>query len=219
MSADIAILPVLSEPRMVERLLRPIDGRSSLARTLDCALAELPGRQVAVTTDDEGVKAAVRALGLPVTVHDRSVRDYVPALAAVVAELSPAASIVVVLEPTHPFRPAGLVARSAAALAARPHLDSVVAVRRLKANLWSIDESGAIEALTEGGSARDPEYYQELVGLALATRPALLARGRRLGDAVGFEVVPPFWGLVDIRDEVSLAVAGAVAGRLKEIAA
>jgi hypothetical protein len=38
-----------------------------------------------------------------------------------------------------------------------------------------------------------------------------------LGDAVGFEVVDRFWGMVDIRDDASLAVAQAIAAQLERI--
>jgi hypothetical protein len=56
-----------------------------------------------------------------------------------------------------------------------------------------------------------------MVGLALATRPDLIRDGRRLGDAVGFEVVDQFWALIDIRDDDTHAVAELVADRLTDL--
>lgn len=214
--STLVIVPVIADELVDKRLLTPLAGRSSFERTL-AAAGEVGGARVIVTTDDARVKDAARAFGHGVLVHDRGVRDYVPALAAAVDAIDRDADIVVVLEPTHPFRPTGLVGRTAANLAQRGHLDSVVSVRRFKANLWQIEDDGTIGSLAGGAESRDRVYYQELIGLALATRPKLLRRGLRLGDAVGFEVVDRFWGMVDIRDDASLVVAQAMAAQMKHI--
>ncbi|HYH22880.1 MAG TPA: hypothetical protein VD995_30080 [Azospirillum sp.] len=220
MASPLVLVPVLAgaaaHDYAIDRLLTPLSGRSSLERTLAAAVEELPDATVVVTTDSGAVKdAAAKVPG--VVVHDRTIHDYVPALLAALQEVRGDAEIVVVLEPTHPFRPRGLVGRTAENLRARPHLDSVVCVRQFKANLWHLDEDSTITALGPGGDRRDQTYYQELVGLGLATRPHLLRQGRRLGDAVGFEVVDQFWGLVDIRDAVSLAVAQVIADKLETL--
>jgi hypothetical protein len=215
--STLVVIPVIADALVDKRLLTPLAGRSSFERTLAAATGELAAARVAVTTNDERVKAAARAFGRGVIVHDRTIRDYVPALSAAVDAIDARADIVVVLEPTHPFRPAGLVGRTAANLDRRADLDSVVCVRRFKANLWQIDDDGTIGALAGGAESRDRVYYQELIGLALATRPKLLRRDLRLGDAVGFEVVDQFWGLVDIRDDASLAVAQAIATQMEKI--
>jgi hypothetical protein len=212
----LVIIPVIADELVDKRLLTPLAGRSSFERTL-AAAAEVANGRVVVTTNDDRVKNAARAFGRGVLIHDRSVRDYIPALADAVDAIDGAADIVVVLEPTHPFRPAGLAGRTAANLAQRDHLDSVVSVRRFKANLWQVEDDGTIGALASGVESRDRIYYQELIGLALATRPKLLRCGLRLGDAVGFEVVDRFWGMVDIRDDASLAVAQAIAAQLERI--
>lgn len=209
------IIPVLSAARSTPRLMAPIRGRSSLERTLDSAVADLPDSPVVVTTDDETIRTVVQDFGGNVRAHPRTAESYVSALAEVAGAGNP--EIVVVLEPTHPFRPKGLIRRTAENLAARDHLDSVVCVRRFTANLWRRTADGEILALSEGGDARDGEYFQEMVGLALAARPQLLAAGRRLGDAVGFEVVDQTWALVDVRDDTGFAVAEALADRLPQL--
>ena len=99
----------------------------------------------------------------------------------------------------------------------RHAIDSVVCVRRFTANLWRRTVDGEILALSEGGEARDAVYFQEMVGLALAARPSLFESGRRLGDAVGFEVVDQTWALVDVRDDTGFAVAEALADRLPQL--
>ncbi|NQW09999.1 MAG: NTP transferase domain-containing protein [Alphaproteobacteria bacterium] len=219
MSAPIVIIPVLSAARSTPRLLMPIQGRSSLERTLDAAVADLPDTLVVVTTDDADIRASVErfanASGHRVETHPRTAENYAAALADVARERG--ADIAVVLEPTHPFRPAGLIRRTAENLAAREHLDSVVCVRRFTANLWRRTPDGEILALSEGGPARDAVYFQELVGLALAARSHLFDDGRRLGDAVGFEVVDQTWALVDIRDDTGFAVAEALADKLPQL--
>lgn len=218
MSRPLVVIPILSAAPSTPRLTIPIRGRSSLERTLDSAVADLPDSTVVVTTDDDGIRETVEAYGGPVITHDRTEAGYTRAVAAVAREHG--AEIVVVLEPTHPFRPHGLIRRTAGNLASRDHLDSVVCVRRFTANLWRRTPEGEILALTEGGEARDAEYFQEMVGLALAARPHLLDQGRRLGDAVGFEVLEHTWALADVRDDVSFAAAEALADyliRLEEI--
>jgi hypothetical protein len=90
-------------------------------------------------------------------------------------------------------------------------------VRRFKANLWQAREDGLIDALGPGGNRTVPTYYQELVGLGLATRRAVLAKGQRLGDAVGFELVDQIWGLVDIHDASSLTLAEALADHFAQL--
>lgn len=215
MTAPLVVIPVLAAARSTPRLMVPIHGRSSLERTLEAALADLPDSAVVVTTDDPGIAAIAKGFGGRVEAHARSAESYVAALAEVARGRD--AEIVVVLEPTHPFRPKGLIRRTAENLAARDHLDSVVCVRRFTANLWRRTPDGEILALSEGGDARDGEYFQEMVGLALAARPHLFADGRRLGDAVGFEVVDQTWALVDVRDDTGFTVAEALADRLPQL--
>lgn len=215
MNPPLVIIPVLSAARSTPRLLVPIHGRSSLERTLDAAVADLPDADVVVTTDDSRIREVAGGFGGRVAPHARTAESYTAALAEVARGRD--AGIVVVLEPTHPFRPKGLIRRTAENLAARDHLDSVVCVRRFTANLWRRTADGEILALSEGGDSRDAVYFQEMVGLALAARPHLFEGGRRLGDAVGFEVVDQTWALVDVRDDTGFAVAEALAGRLPQL--
>ena len=208
----LVVIPVLSAAKSTPRLLTPIHGRSSLWRTLDSAVADLPDSAIVVTTDDAAIRRSVEAYGAPVTAHVRTVTGYTAAVADVAQ--AHGAEIVVILEPTHPFRPRGLIRRTADNLVARDHLDSVVCVRRFTANLWRRTPDGEILALTDGRDGQDAEYFQEMVGLALATRAGLIRRGRRLGDAVGFEVLEHTWALADVRDDVSFAAAEALADTL-----
>lgn len=220
MTAPLVVIPVLSTAESTPRLTIPIRGRSSLWRTLDSAVNDMPGSTIVVTTDDADIRASVEEYGAPVVAHARSADGYTKAVAQVAREYG--AEIVVILEPTHPFRPRGLIKRTADNLGSREHLDSVVCVRSFTANLWRRTSDGEILAMTEGGDTRDAEYFQEMVGLALAARPALLDQGRRLGDAVGFEVLEHTWALADVRDDVSFAAAEALADyliRLEEISA
>lgn len=208
----LVVIPILSAAKSTPRLLTPIHGRSSLWRTLDSAVADLPDAAIVVTTDDAAIRRSVEDYGAPVSVHARTATAYTTAVADVAR--AHGAEIVVILEPTHPFRPRGLIKRTAGNLADRDHLDSVVCVRRFTANLWRRTSDGEILALTEGRDGQDAEYFQEMVGLALAVRAGVIRRGQRLGDAVGFEVVEHTWALADVRDDVSFAAAEALAGTL-----
>ena len=211
-SVPLVVIPVLSAASSTPRLLTPIQGRSSLWRTLDSAVADLPGSPIVVTTDDGAIRGSVEQYGAPVIAHARSAGGYTQAVADVVREHG--AEIVVILEPTHPFRPRGLIRRTADNLGTRDHLDSVVCVRRFTANLWRRTADGEILALDEGRDGQDAEYFQEMVGLALAVRASVISSDRRLGDAVGFEVLEHAWALADVRDDMSFAAAEALADTL-----
>ena len=210
----LVVIPVLSAAPSTPRLLTPIHGRSSLWRTLDSAVADLPDSPIVVTTDDATIRASVEEYGAPFVAHARSADGYTQAVADVVREYGAEIEIVVILEPTHPFRPRGLIRRTADNLGSRDHLDSVVCVRRFTANLWRRTSDGEILALAEGRDGQDAEYFQEMVGLALAVRASLIRNNRRLGDAVGFEVLEHAWALADVRDDMSFAAAEALADTL-----
>ncbi|MBM85562.1 MAG: hypothetical protein CMM47_06035 [Rhodospirillaceae bacterium] len=214
MTGALVIIPVLAAAPSTGVILKPLQGPSSLQRTLFAAREDLPDARVVVTTDSEMVgEQAVSVSG--VELHERRANSYTGALVEVL-DLYPADHIVVV-EPTHPFRPRGLIKRTVDNLIARDNLDSVVCVRQFRANLWRLEPDRSISVLGRDGDRRDETYFEEMVGLALATRPALLRKGRRLGDAVGFEVVDQFWALVDIRDDSTYGVAKLVSDRLTEL--
>jgi CMP-2-keto-3-deoxyoctulosonic acid synthetase len=215
MSGTLVIVPVLAASKSTDAILKPLRGPSSLERTLAAAIEDLPDARIVVTTDSEAVAAQARAVGSRVTLMKRTAESYTGALIDVL-DAYPADHVAVV-EATHPFRPRGLIRRTVENLIERDHLDSVVCTRQFRANLWRLEAGNSITALGPGGERRDATYFQEMVGLALATRPALIRSGRRLGDAVGFEVVDQFWALVDIGDDVTHAVAELVADRLTEL--
>lgn len=210
--SPLILIPVLSAARSTPRLLAPINGVSSLQRTIESAAKDLPEAGIIVSSDDADINDFARSLSTKVEVHERISDGYVENLTDALKGRSP--QLVVVLEPTHPFRPRGLIRRTVENLAEREHLDSVVCVRRFTANLWRRERDGEIHALGDTGTGRDETYFQELVGLALATRPRVLQAGRRLGDAVGFEIVDQSWALVDVRDDSGLAVAQALSDTL-----
>lgn len=214
MTGVLVIVPVLAAAPSTHVILKPLQGPSSLERTLFAAREDLPGARVVVTTDSEMVgEQAVGVSG--VELYKRQSESYTGALVEVL-DFYPADHVVVV-EPTHPFRPRGLIKRTVDNLIARDNLDSVVCVRQFRANLWRLESDRSISVLGRDGGRRDDTYFQEMVGLALAARPALVREGRRLGDAVGFEVVDQFWALVDIRDDATYEVAKLVSDRLTEL--
>jgi CMP-2-keto-3-deoxyoctulosonic acid synthetase len=215
MSDPLIIIPVLAASKSTAAILKPLRGPSSLQRTLAAAVEDLPGARIVVTSDSDAVAAQARAGGEAVTLMERTSDSYTGALIDVL-DAYPADHVAVV-EATHPFRPRGLIRRTVENLIARDHLDSVVCTRQFRANLWRLDAGNAISALGPGGDRRDATYFQEMVGLALATRSTLIRDGRRLGDAVGFEVVDQFWALIDIQDDVTHGVAELVADRLTDL--
>jgi CMP-2-keto-3-deoxyoctulosonic acid synthetase len=215
MNETLIIVPVLAASKSTEAILKPLRGPSSLERTLAAVIEDLPGARIVVASDSDAVADQARGVGPEVTLMERSSDSYTGALIDVL-DAYPADHVAVV-EATHPFRPRGLIRRTVENLIERDHLDSVVCARQFKANLWRLESGNSITALGPGGDRRDATYFQEMVGLALATRPNLIRDGRRLGDAVGFEVVDQFWALIDISDDVTHGVAELVADRLTEL--
>lgn len=116
--------------------------------------------------------------------------------------------LLVSLEPTYPFRPAGLV-DSLVEQVVTKGFDSVVAARREYNSCWA-EEEGGIKRLDEGFVPRlyKRPIFVGLKGLGCATYPSTVRSGRLLGDRVGlFEVADPAAAL-EVREAKDLAAAG-----------
>jgi hypothetical protein len=214
----VALIPVLDEPRVLDRLTQPLGDHGALARTIESIRHDLPQMPIVLTTDSYAVRDYVRQHFPNVQLHARTTRDYVLSLVGALDVMERDPVVALVVEATHPFRPAGLVRKLASALASRSQLDSVVCVRQLRGNLWQVDADGGISAAQETDTPIAPQiFFQELVGLGLATRPSLLRAGRRLGDSVGFEVVDDIWSLTDVRDDRGVRRAQSLVGLLSPL--
>ncbi len=217
MSDLVALIPVLDEPGVLERLTTPLAGRGALAHTFTSLRRDLPDTTIIMTTDSETLCAHVKSEFPFVRVHNRTRRDYVGSLVDALDILPTEPRSVLVLEATHPFRPAGMLTKLAQGLVNHAGMDSVVCVRQIKGMLWRTGADGEISPAQEPDDPSPPIFFQEVVGLGLATRPALLRQGRRLGDNVGFEVLDDIWSLADLRDDRGVRRAQSLASMLSEV--
>jgi hypothetical protein len=217
MTEAVALIPVLDEPGVLDRMTAPLDGRGGLARTIEAMHRELPEVPILVTTDSPMLRGYVAAKFPFVRLHARTQRDYVASLVGALDTLPSDPEAVLIVECTHPFRPAGLFGKLLSGLAGHRDMDSVVCVRQLKGMLWHTEADGTIFPAQELDDPSPHIFFQELVGLGLATRPRLLRIGRRLGDNVGFEVVDDIWSLSDLRDDRGVRRAQAMAGLISSL--
>jgi len=217
MTEAVALIPILNEPGVFDRLTVPLDGRCGLARTIEAMHRELPQVTILVTTDSPELREYVASKFPFVRLHARTQRDYVASLVAALDTLPSDPEVVLVVECTHPFRPSGLFGKLLGGLAGHREMDSVVCVRQLKGMLWHTEADGTIFPAQELDDPSPNIFFQELVGLGLATRPRLLRIGRRLGDNVGFEVVDDIWSLCDLRDDRGVRRARTVAALISSL--
>lgn len=113
-------------------------------------------------------------------------------------------STILVLEPSHPFRPVGLITEAADLLAHNPALDTAVSVVPEYGNLWVADSYGHLDRIqTREGSV----FYREIAGLTLMMRASCMDRGSLMGQDVGFIVVEEQWALIDLHEPSGLAIA------------
>jgi CTP:molybdopterin cytidylyltransferase MocA len=209
----VVLVPLRHDPVVVPRLLRPLEGRSALQRSLLHARRQLPEATVVLVTNDQAAAAHVRGLDLGVHIHDRRQEGYQAALIEALDALPEPPDAVFVIEPTHPFRPPNLLSRIAHNLFKDDQFDTILAVQRETVSLWR-EEAGELLEI----SGEDPAtVYIERRGLALAVRPAILRAGQRIGSRLGFEIVGRIWQLADLRDEAGCELAHLVAGQLDRL--
>jgi len=126
--------------------------------------------------------------------------------------------IVVLLEVTHPLRPAGLIDEVVDILV-REELDTVFVAREERHEFWTFDAKGGLVRVGEREGVREDAYlprdakkplYKEMGGLATAIRTAVIRDGKRLGDRVGLVPLRDVVSLIDLHDEDGMRLAEAL---------
>lgn len=116
---------------------------------------------------------------------------------------------VVLLEASHPIRPAGLVDRVVEALRSSD-CDSVLTAQEERHAFWMQMPSGEIQQVGAGRdatrNARLP-LFREAAGLACASRAGVVFEGRGPGRNVGLVPVRSWFGIIDTQDPFGLLVA------------
>lgn len=194
-------------------LLAPLSGRAVIDHTLEAAERHAgPGVSLVVTTDSEVIARHVDARGGAWRIRRRDSAEealsYFQALdiARQWAEEQEGQRFptVLILEPSHPFRPAGLIAEALALLRDSDSLDTVVSVVPEYGNVWLRDARGELERVhTQEGL----EFYREVAGLSLLTRDHCMDAGSLMGHEVGFIVVEEQWAVIDLHGPESLTIA------------
>jgi hypothetical protein len=210
----LVIVPVRSAHEADVLFLQPL----GMGRLIDPTLAdaERQGERGAVTlcltTDDPRVADHVGRRAAPWEIKlrdaDEAAHGYFAALRSALAWAtarrgSPFGAVLI-LEPSHPFRPRGLIANAIGMLERDAKLDSVVSVVREYGNLWTTDDRGQLHRVT---TPIGRNFFREVAGLCLLTRPATVAGADAMGKNVGFMVVEEQWALIDIHGAEGVAMA------------
>lgn len=204
----VALIPVRGEVRL-------LNGKPLLAYTIERALECSAITRVIVSTDNPQLAKLAEELGAEAPfVRDPKLSEaHVDILQVLrysleqIERLTILPDVLVSMEVTFPFRPAGLLEDMIGQLV-RGGLDSVIAVRRENRAIWK-ERDGAIVQLDEGIIPRqfkDPTFL-ELRGLACATHPQFVRQGSLLGRKVGmYEVTNPYSSL-EVRSEEDFTLA------------
>ena len=177
--------------------LRPLAGRPLLAYTAEAARASRRLTRVVLSTDDQAIAEAGRALGLEVPfMRPASLAaadtPMLPVLQHAVRELARAgfaADVVVLLQPTSPLRRAGHI-DAAVDLLASSGADSVVSVTEVPHQFNPVSvltlEAGRLHAFHDGPlilrRQDKPKVFARNGPSVLAVRVSTLDRGSLYGD-------------------------------------
>jgi CMP-N,N'-diacetyllegionaminic acid synthase len=213
-----AIIPIRSaDPETPPTGMVTLSGRPLLAYTIDEARRSKYVERVLVSTDDSRVAALARTLGADAPfLRPAELAEAVTPLGAVLqhavnwldSEGSDPIEIFVLLEITHPVRPAGLIDKVIEVVLTEG-LDSAFSAREERHKFWAFDPHGnlnRVRPMEESPHDETPRsdlhpLYKEMGGLVTVLRADVARRGRRLGESVGVVPVRELSSLVDLRDE------------------
>jgi hypothetical protein len=210
----LVIVTVRSAHERVVLFLQPLGA----GRLIDATLADAERQAergeitLCLTTDDKRVADHVARRAAPwlIKLRDRheSGESYFTARKRAVdwteVERGGGFGAVLILEPSHPFRPRGLIAGAIDTMQREPGVDSVVSVVREYGNLWTEDDRGALHRMT---TRFGHGFFREVAGLCLLTRPATLGGVDAMGQDVAFMVVEEQWALIYIHGAEGVAMA------------
>lgn len=218
----LAVIPVRAgDPEAADAGERMLGGKPILGYTVTAALESERVARTVVSTDSPAVAETARRLGAeaPFLRPAELAAPGVPltrvlqhALLWMEEHEGFRAEVVVLLEITHPLRPAGLVDQVVEALTAE-NLEAVFAAREERHEFWVVQPDGGLERLQPREElSRDalPPLFKEMGGMAHALRAELIRAGHRLGERVGLVPVRDASSLVDLREPDGLRLAEAL---------
>ena len=214
----VAIIPVRESDLIAGGQPRTLGGKPLLGYTVQAAREAALVDRVIVSTEGRAAADLARALGadVPFVRPAELARPGVTiwqvlqhAVGWLEANGAAAFDTVVLLETSHPIRPAGLIDRVIEALRSSD-CDSVLTAHEERHAFWMQAPSGELQQVGVGPDAtRDgrPPLYREAAGLACASRVAMVRDGRGPGRNVGIVPVRSWVGLIDTQDPFGLLVA------------
>ncbi|MFA5094772.1 MAG: glycosyltransferase [Candidatus Omnitrophota bacterium] len=204
----VAVIPVKGE-------IKHLDGKPLAEYTIRRALESKYIKDVIVSTDNPELAKIARDMGAKAPfLRDASMsREYVDIARVLQYSLGKIEEggifpdLIVCLEITFPFRPAGLLDDMILQLTEKG-LDSVIAVKPENKAIWKENEGRLTQV--EGGLTprqfKEPSFL-ELKGIGCVTHPEFLREGRLLGDKVGIYEIDNPYSPIEVRDEEDFKLA------------
>jgi CMP-N,N'-diacetyllegionaminic acid synthase len=210
--------------RLANKNVRPLAGRSLIARTADAIAESGLDAPVLLTTDDDAIAAEGERAGMLVPFRRPAefADDTAPTIDAVLHALDwfrnehgSEPDAVMVLQPTSPLRGGAILRAAVARLADRPDVDSVIAMTAvgLPANrLYFADAKGCAEAISD--DRRYPVFMPN-GALYLARTDRVRAERTLYAGTVLPLVLDPMRAIdIDTQEDWRLAEAALAAGML-----
>ena len=207
--------------RVPGKNLRPLGGRSLIARAADFARAEDVLDGTILSTDDPAIAEEGRRVGLavpflrPAEIADDQASSFSVVLHALDwwrAEHGADPELTVLLQPTSPFRQPGLLREALALMEGDADLMSVVAMKRLHVPadfVFTEAGSGGLEALGRSGAAA----YVPTGALYVTRTAALRAQQAIYARPLAPVLVSDIEAIdIDTEDDFGLAEAAIAAG-------
>ena len=213
----VAVIPARARDLAPDGVTAMLGARPLLAYTVEAALAARTVGRVLVSTDLPVVADLARSLGAEAPfLRPAELAAPGVSMAAVLRHAvewldaaGSAPDIVVLLEPSHPIRPKGLVDAAVVALG-DGDLDSVFAAFEDTHAFWYLDDAGSLLPVMQAEDStrgRRRPLYRELTGLVCATRASVVRGGEKIGRRVGIVPVREFGGLADTQDPAGRRLA------------
>ena len=215
----VAIIPLRGSDREAQTTPDALlGGKPALAYTIEAARQAACLDRIIVSTDSAAVAEVARQYGadVPFLRPAELARPDVPMIRVLQhcldwleREEGETTDVVVLLESTHPIRPAGLIDNVVEVLQAEG-LDTVFAAREERHRFWRQGDDGLVQLDAEEGDRTRQHaqpLYKELAGMATAVRASVIRRGQRVGSRVGLVPVRDHAAVVDLHDEDGWALA------------
>jgi len=197
-----------------------IDGQPLWEITIQHVLNAKGPREVIVAYDDDRLlehlekwKDLVRLWKRPETLSHAGVTtlDVLSAVSASLTEEGTHPDYLMLLEITHPLRPATIVEQLIQVVNEQP-ADAVFTARAVHYNMWRPDEDGLVRI--HGGTDNEA-IFEEMIGICSLFSPRWLATNTPFGDEIDVVPIDRFWAAIDVRDEDARWIAEQYVRRLK----